>query len=630
MIRNRISSVRLNRSLTIVSAIIYQAMVLQRWQVTIALIAFVSLILLYLNQLRSRSRQVLACLLCSAVALLIPVGASPVIGLIPTAIAALILNMVISLGVISAVKGTFSATCLFAWGIVGFSIGGHQGADAMVPLLSFAISILFFSALDSGLFKADKYLYFFYAVFLLAVAFVTTEFGNFTKAARLVIQDTLATYYDSNSGMGLTGIGRELFVGTRGELTVSQAPILDLSEPVTRLRANVFDRFDGSKWFTSQSFRDQANIRVTNDLNPIFTSQLHITWWEKPSDVIPAPAGTIAVLGGDVTLGGGGIYRSEQPQQQRRLIFDRTETHIQERIDIGSLLDVPLDLEKAYKSFGIEVVGGHHDAVSKSQALEKYFQDNYSYSLNVNFSGEQHPLLEMLHRGSRAYCVYFASAMALTLRTQGIPTRVVSGYLPAEENRITGRVTVRKRDAHAWVEIWSPEDQRFLVFDPTPMASRNQVLGIESSTSILMDGFKACWVFIRQAWIQAGGDPIQLMLNLFMSVFFELCIGLLLMLALRFLWGWFRLRLIGPSQREWVDKELFDIYTRFSKSLAKKGVSLQFHQPDAVAIEQLRIRGFYRSAELTEEFLLAYRQQRYGGMSASKGLLDLAKKIGED
>ena len=68
------------------------------------------------------------------------------------------------------------------------------------------------------------------------------------------------------------------------------------------------------------------------------------------------------------------------------------------------------------------------------------------------------------------------------LRTQGVPTRLATGYVPGERDRVTGVFEVRASDAHAWVEVWFPETG-WQAFDPTadvPLAgesTRNSVGG---------------------------------------------------------------------------------------------------------------------------------------------------------
>jgi hypothetical protein len=81
------------------------------------------------------------------------------------------------------------------------------------------------------------------------------------------------------------------------------------------------------------------------------------------------------------------------------------------------------------------------------------------------------------------HCEYFASALTLMLRSQGVPARMVIGYRPREFNDVGNYYVVRQRDAHAWVEAYlrpeeipvgmaNPEEQHagggWLRLDPTP------------------------------------------------------------------------------------------------------------------------------------------------------------------
>lgn len=73
----------------------------------------------------------------------------------------------------------------------------------------------------------------------------------------------------------------------------------------------------------------------------------------------------------------------------------------------------------------------------------------------------------------------YASAMALMVRQMGLPSRVVLGFVPGEEERGAESMTVTGDDVEAWVEVgfaghgWVP-------FDPTP--PRSQTPQEESTT----------------------------------------------------------------------------------------------------------------------------------------------------
>lgn len=67
----------------------------------------------------------------------------------------------------------------------------------------------------------------------------------------------------------------------------------------------------------------------------------------------------------------------------------------------------------------------------------------------------------------RGYCDYFAAAMVVMLRAEGVPARLASGYAGGVLNTETRRYEVRQNVAHTWPEVYFPAFgwQRF---EPTP------------------------------------------------------------------------------------------------------------------------------------------------------------------
>ena len=106
-----------------------------------------------------------------------------------------------------------------------------------------------------------------------------------------------------------------------------------------------------------------------------------------------------------------------------------------------------------------------------ARAIEAYLRDNYGYTLDLKAGGRD-PLADFLFNVREGHCEYFATAMAVMLRTQGIATRVVNGFLPGEYNQAAGAFTVRQSDAHSWVEVYFPESNSWVTFDPTPAVGR--------------------------------------------------------------------------------------------------------------------------------------------------------------
>jgi hypothetical protein len=108
-----------------------------------------------------------------------------------------------------------------------------------------------------------------------------------------------------------------------------------------------------------------------------------------------------------------------------------------------------------------------------AKAIESHLQTDYGYSLKMRASGPD-PLADFLFNVKAGHCEYFSTAMAVMLRTRGVAARVVNGFLPGEYNEAAGAYTVRQSDAHSWVEVYFPENDSWVTFDPTPPAGKTE------------------------------------------------------------------------------------------------------------------------------------------------------------
>ena len=130
-------------------------------------------------------------------------------------------------------------------------------------------------------------------------------------------------------------------------------------------------------------------------------------------------------------------------------------------------LQLPPDLDPRIVDLA-ETVSMEGDTVlEKTSLVETYLRANNTYSLQLSWDPGEQPLSTFLFEARSGHCEYFASSMAIMLRTVGIPTRIVNGFLPGEYNSIGGSYIVRQSDAHSWVEVYAP-GKGWLEFDPTP------------------------------------------------------------------------------------------------------------------------------------------------------------------
>jgi len=107
-----------------------------------------------------------------------------------------------------------------------------------------------------------------------------------------------------------------------------------------------------------------------------------------------------------------------------------------------------------------------HETVA---AFRDYLETRYTY-LPPGAEGSAATLAEFLAGEAGGHCEFFASALATMLRSRGVPCRVVTGFRSGEWDA-SGRVlTVRRRHAHAWVEVYDPAAGWYAV-DPNPAAA---------------------------------------------------------------------------------------------------------------------------------------------------------------
>ncbi len=123
-----------------------------------------------------------------------------------------------------------------------------------------------------------------------------------------------------------------------------------------------------------------------------------------------------------------------------------------------------------------QITGSATNNYDKAAALERYLRTRFGYTLQLPLSEPRDPLANFLFERKQGHCEYFASSMAVMLRTLGIPSRVVNGFRSAEFNDVTGNYVVRAKDAHAWVEAYFP-GYGWQTFDPTPASSEGSPQG---------------------------------------------------------------------------------------------------------------------------------------------------------
>lgn len=98
-----------------------------------------------------------------------------------------------------------------------------------------------------------------------------------------------------------------------------------------------------------------------------------------------------------------------------------------------------------------------------AKALEAYLASSGLFSHTLDLTFERVPGLDpteqFLSIDRKGHCQYFASALTMMLRSQGIPARVVVGFRTEEYNELGQYYVARQLHAHAWVEALIDADQ---------------------------------------------------------------------------------------------------------------------------------------------------------------------------
>lgn len=136
---------------------------------------------------------------------------------------------------------------------------------------------------------------------------------------------------------------------------------------------------------------------------------------------------------------------------------------------------------------------------------------DFSYASDLSAlvnRGETLTLDQFLFANKRGFCEHYAAATASLLRLAGVPSRVVVGYAFPEWNAALQKFLVRKSNAHAWIEWWDAQADRWKPEDPTSWVPGGQVGGIGAQDS------QTDFAFVRNIFMTAQGVIDRLLIRL--------------------------------------------------------------------------------------------------------------------
>ncbi|MEZ4678970.1 MAG: transglutaminaseTgpA domain-containing protein [Caldilineaceae bacterium] len=140
---------------------------------------------------------------------------------------------------------------------------------------------------------------------------------------------------------------------------------------------------------------------------------------------------------------------------------------------VNTYLQLPEDFSPNVAALAQEMISS---TISQTAALPTVYEqvkviEQYLRTIPYNDAipappADRDPVEYFLFELQEGYCDYYATAMALMLRSLGIPARVASGYAEGNFDEESRLFFVTERDAHTWVEVYFP-NYGWIEFEPT-------------------------------------------------------------------------------------------------------------------------------------------------------------------
>jgi transglutaminase-like putative cysteine protease len=270
-------------------------------------------------------------------------------------------------------------------------------------------------------------------------------------------------------------------------------------------RAATYDQFDGYAWTATQ----QVNVPVAagkplltgsaeaNAVDPAARREVTVTvepaGYRGPQLLVPTTETPTTVVSTSIAatvslIGPEGFVASVRSSAASRP-FSVTSGHVvsgdtvPEGVTVNKLraagTDYPPSMapylkttplgpysKKLLEEIRAHLPAGQTDPFDWADTTVRLLQsDEFTYTTNVSgLDCGGSDAVECFARFKQGFCQYYASTMAVLLREEGIPTRLVEGFLPGQRSGTTE--TVLFGQSHAWVEVWFP-GYGWKAFDPT-------------------------------------------------------------------------------------------------------------------------------------------------------------------
>ncbi len=240
-------------------------------------------------------------------------------------------------------------------------------------------------------------------------------------------------------------------------------------------RGPVFWNFDGHTW--SRSFFSTSPATVMPEAGT--------RSWDYRVQLEPHEQRWLFSLDYPVEYPRGARVTADYQMISRRAITTLTQYEVSSNPDFIDTPDLPQTLHNLATrlpddrnprtlALAAEWRERYPDDQQLIDAILRWFNEEaFFYSLETSPMG-RNSVDEFLFDLRTGYCEHYASAFAVMMRAAGVPARIVTGYQGGWWSTTARYLLVRQSDAHAWVEVWLPE-QGWTRVDPTAAVSPSRI-----------------------------------------------------------------------------------------------------------------------------------------------------------
>lgn len=252
-------------------------------------------------------------------------------------------------------------------------------------------------------------------------------------------------------------------------------------------RGRTYDHYLGGKWYTTGTTREEFSPVGNNPSLPdtadgipysfkigvgetrfsLLYAPAQPVWFSRPGSFLASPAGpdkdvvswnaTPSLLPGE-TYEIRAVLNNPNTKELRE-----AGTNYPEWV-AAKYLQIPENFSPRIVELAEEITTDADNPYDKAVAITRYLRETVKYAPTLPPPPRNRDILEwILFEHQEAYCVYYATAEVMMLRSLGIPARVAVGFSQGDatttqynNETILTTYTVRKRNAHAWPEVYFP------------------------------------------------------------------------------------------------------------------------------------------------------------------------------